>query len=87
MNIDLTEMKTIEASITDVAEIQHTSGCNLCSGQLKEHSTTSMLLYCDKCKKYSLKQNLNEKKTTSIVLNHGKNDSFSSNNMSDRMFI
>ena len=68
----MTNVKIIQSTIAEVAEIHRGLNCNSCSGSLKEHGNGSSLLVCDKCKRYSLKKNNTGSINTSIVLQDGK---------------
>lgn len=71
--MDLTDVKSIRTSISELSPIERSFICNICTGTLKEHANRSALMICEKCKRYSLRKNNTETINTSIVLKNGEN--------------
>jgi hypothetical protein len=71
MNIDFTDNKKITTTITEVGEIKRIWSCMTCNGNLNEVVGVPALLVCDRCHRHTLKTNINQTISTTVVLKNG----------------
>lgn len=69
--LDLSDKKIVISSIEEVGMIIRSTGCSTCKGDLTDVMGVDTLVYCSKCKRHSLKKNMNANHSTSFVIRKG----------------
>jgi hypothetical protein len=68
METNLTDVNTIIGKIMQVGEIRRISNCITCNNELNEVQGAAALLFCQKCHRHVLKQNVIQNNSTSLVV-------------------
>lgn len=81
--LDLSDKRKVISSIEEIGPIIRSTGCSTCKGDLIDVTGVAALVYCSKCKRHSLKKNLNQDQSTAFVIKKGSFKSIIQNKNQD----
>ncbi|CAF4051634.1 unnamed protein product, partial [Adineta steineri] len=68
LNLDLSDKKSIITTIEEIGALNRSNTCSTCKDTLTSVDGAAALVYCQKCKRHSLKKNINYDISTSLSI-------------------